>query len=185
METLEKKLTIAIGKNWWVVLLHGVIGVLFGLMLFTMPLVSVLVLVYMFAFTLIFDGAISAYIGVKLKNKTSEWWIVLFGGILGVILGVISIIYPNITAIVLLMMVAIWTITTGITQILVAIKLRKEIESEIFIILSGILSVLVGLFLIARPLSGMISLVWVAGFFAIFYGILLIIASLKLKKFSK
>ncbi|QKF65021.1 HdeD family acid-resistance protein [Campylobacter corcagiensis] len=185
MEVLEKNLALAMSKNWWVVLIHGIVGILFGLMLFTMPLMSILVLVYMFAFMLIFDGGISAYIGVKLKDKTSEWWVVVFGGIIGIILGIISMLYPNITAVALLMMVAIWTIIAGITKILIAIKLRKEINGEIFIILSGVLSVLVGLFLIVRPLSGMVALAWVAGFFATFYGVLLVIASLKLKKYNQ
>lgn len=185
MEVLEKKLALAMSKNWWVVLIHGIVGILFGLMIFTMPLISILVLVYMFAFMLIFDGAINTYIGAKLKNQTDEWWVVLFGGILAILLGVISMLYPNITIVVLLIMVAIWTIIAGITKILIAIKLRKEINGEIFIILSGVLSVLVGIFLIARPLSGMVALAWVAGFFATFYGVLLAIASLKLKKYNQ
>lgn len=182
MENLDKRLTIAMASNWWVVLLHGILGILFGIMLFAMPGFSILVLVYMFAFILIFDGAISGYMGFAIKNKNEQWWVLLAGGILGILLGVITLFYPNITAITLLVMLAIWTIIVGVANVLVAIKLRKEIDGEIFMILSGMLSILVGVLLIARPLAGMVALVWIAGFFAVFYGTLLVLVSFKLKK---
>jgi uncharacterized membrane protein HdeD (DUF308 family) len=91
-------------------------------------------------------------------------------GITGVIVGVVTFFYPGITALSLLYIVAIWAISTGIFQVIAAIELRKEIDGELWMVLGGVASIVFGGLLIAFPGSGLISLVWLVGAWAIVFG---------------
>jgi uncharacterized membrane protein HdeD (DUF308 family) len=103
-------------------------------------------------------------------------------GLLGIGIGIITLAWPQITGIVLLMFIAGWAIASGVLQIVGAIALRKEIEGEWLLIASGILSVVFGALLIMYPGAGALSLAFVIGAFAVAYGILLIGFALRLKK---
>jgi uncharacterized membrane protein HdeD (DUF308 family) len=92
-------------------------------------------------------------------------------GVAGVIVGVATFVWPNITALTLLYIVAIWSIILGLLQIGAAIRLRREIEGELWMAIGGILSVAFGAYLIANPGSGLLSLVWLTGIWAIVFGI--------------
>ena len=85
------------------------------------------------------------------------------------------------TALALGILVAVWAIATGLTEIAAAWRLRKDIPNEIFLIVVGVLSVLVGIYLAIFPVVALISLVYVIGFYAILAGILLIALSFRLR----
>lgn len=183
--SLEKGFLKAIADEWWLILIRGIVGVLFGFTLFFMPGASILVLVILFAALLLVDGVAGVFMGFKARASYDGWWVLLVGGLCGVVAGVLAFIYPSITALILTVLVGLWSLSIGIVQIYAGIKLRKEIENEWLIILSGVLSLLVGLFLVANPIAGAVMLVWVAAFMALFYGIFLILASFKFKKLKE
>ena len=110
-----------------------------------------------------------------------RWWLALVG-ILGILAGVVTLFWPGMTAIVLLIFIAAWAIASGVMQIVGAIRLRKEIDDEWLLIASGVLSVLFGLVLLARPGLGALSMIFVIGAFAIVYGILEVMFSLRLRR---
>ena len=89
---------------------------------------------------------------------------------------------PGLTALVLLIFIAVWAIVLGVIEIVGAIKLRKEIEGEWFLILNGALSVLFGIVLLWRPGTGAIALVWIIGAYAIILGVIYVMFGLKLRK---
>jgi uncharacterized membrane protein HdeD (DUF308 family) len=109
----------------------------------------------------------------------------LLAGLAGVALGVLTFFNPAVTALALLFYIAIWAIATGLLQIVTAIRLRKEIEGELWLALGGAASVAFGLLLIARPGQGAMAVLWLIAAFAIAYGIILVILALKARGFAK
>jgi uncharacterized membrane protein HdeD (DUF308 family) len=171
----------ALARNWWLILLRGVFAIIFGVLTFIWPGLTLLTLVLLYGAFSLFDGAFSIAAAVKGGAPMPRWWLALVG-LLGIGVGIITLAWPQITGIVLLMFIAGWAIASGILQIIGAIALRKEIEGEWLLIASGILSAVFGALLIMYPGAGALSLALVIGAFAVAYGILLIGFALRLKK---
>ena len=108
-------------------------------------------------------------------------WTLLAIGVAGIAAGVVTFMYPGVTALILLYFIAAWHIVRGVFEIVVAIRLRKEIEGEGWLIVAGVLSVLFGLFLYARPGAGALALLWLIGTFALVLGVILIALGFRLK----
>ncbi len=166
----------AMTKNWWVVLLRGVVAILFGCMTYAYPGLSIALLVLIWGAYALIDGVLALMAGVKAKMGS-----LILVGVLGIAAGLIALFWPGITAIALLYVIAFWAIMAGILQITAAVRLRAEIQNEWFWILSGVLTVLLGCVLIARPGAGAISVAWLIATFAILWGILLVALAFKLK----
>lgn len=174
----------ALARNWWLILLRGIAAVLFGLLTFIWPGLTLVTLVLLYgAFSLV-DGIFSLIAAVKGGAPMPRWWLALVG-LLGIGVGVITLLWPQITGAVLLLFIAGWAIASGILQIIGAINLRKEIDGEWLLIASGVLSVLFGILVIMYPGAGALSLALVIGAFAVAYGVLLIGFALRLKKHAE
>jgi uncharacterized membrane protein HdeD (DUF308 family) len=169
-----------LAAHWWVLLLRGLIAILFGIMAFVWPGVTLAALVLLWGAYALVDGIFEVIAGVR-----GKWWGLVFLGILGIAAGVLTFLWPGITAIALLWVIAIWAIVIGIMQISAAIRLRKEVQGEWLWILTGILTVILGVLLIARPGAGALSVLWLIGWFAIAWGILLCILAFKVKKMGE
>ncbi|MCA0892519.1 HdeD family acid-resistance protein [Microbulbifer agarilyticus] len=174
----------AMVDNWWVALVRGLLAILFGVLTFVWPGISLLSLVLLFgAYTLV-DGVIALYGAIKGRGsaeRSSLWWL-LFVGITGIAAGIITFVYPQVTALVLVIFIGAWALVRGIFEIIGAIRLRKEIDHEWLLILAGILSVIVGLFLLIKPGAGALALLWLIGGYAIAFGIILVWLAFRLKK---
>jgi uncharacterized membrane protein HdeD (DUF308 family) len=107
--------------------------------------------------------------------------VLLAEGVLGVLVGLITFFWPSLTAFALLYMIAFWTIFTGILKVVMSVSLRREIESEWLMALSGVLSVLFGLILVGLPGVGLLSLVWLVGIYALVFGIALIALGFRMR----
>jgi uncharacterized membrane protein HdeD (DUF308 family) len=169
-----------LAAHWWVLLLRGLIAILFGIMAFAWPGVTLAALVLLWGAYALVDGIFEVIAGVR-----GKWWGLVLLGILGIAAGVLTFMWPGITAIALLWVIAVWAIVIGIMQISAAIRLRKEVEGEWLWILTGILTVILGVLLIARPGAGALSVLWLIGWFAIAWGILLCILAFKVKKMGE
>jgi uncharacterized membrane protein HdeD (DUF308 family) len=174
----------ALARNWWLILLRGICAVIFGILTFIWPGLTLLTLVLFYGAFSLLDGAFSIGAALKGGAPVPRWWLALIG-VLGIAVGIITLMWPQITGVVLLMFIAGWAIASGVLQIFGAISLRKEIEGEWLLIASGILSVIFGVFLIMFPGAGALSLALVIGAFAVAYGILIIGFSLRLKKHAE
>lgn len=174
----------ALARNWWVILLRGVLAVVFGVLTFVWPDITVVALVALYGAFALVDGTLSLVAAIRGGTPAPRWWLALVG-IFGIAAGVLTVFWPQITALVLLMFIAAWAIAIGVMQIVGAIKLRHEIEGEWLLIASGLLSVLFGVMLIAWPGAGALAMVLVIGSFAILFGILLIGFSLRLKRHAE
>lgn len=161
-------------RNWWALVLRGVVAVVFGLIAFVMPGVTLAVLVLLFGAYAVVDGIFAIIAGMRAAGRHERWWPLALEGVLDIIAGVIAFVVPLATALAVLYLVAFWAVLTGILRIVAALRLRKEIQGEWLLILSGILAIIFGVILVARPAVGLVTLVWLIGAYAIIIGIALI-----------
>ena len=162
-------------------MLRGIAAIVFGIFAFVSPGVTLLSLIFVFGVYAIFDGIFAIVAGLKAPGGGDMWWMLLLVGILGLVAGGIAIAAPGQTVIALVTLIGVWAIISGIFHIIAAIGLRKQITGEWMMILSGLLSVLAGGFLVANPVSGAAAVVWVIGFYAVLYGVALTMLGLKLR----
>jgi uncharacterized membrane protein HdeD (DUF308 family) len=176
-------LTHALARNWWLLLLRGVISIAFGIVALFWPGATLLSLVFLWGAYAVVDGVFSLWAAItgSVGEKTSRWWLALLG-VVSIAAGVIAWVWPAKTALVLLILIAMWAIVTGMMQIWGAIKLRKEIEGEWLLGLSGSLAILLGIVLLLQPAAGALTVVWVLGGFAIVMGFANIGLALRLRK---
>jgi len=170
----------ALARSWWWLVIRGLVAIAFGILAFAMPGVTVLLLIALFAAYTIVTGGV-AVIGALNNRDDRGWWLVLLLGIVSVAAGVIAIFYPGITALVLVIVIGVNAIFSGVLDIAMAIRLRKEIEGEWLLGFAGLLSILFGVFAIALPGAGALALVWLISIYAVATGILFIILGFKLR----
>jgi uncharacterized membrane protein HdeD (DUF308 family) len=170
-----------LATNWWAIVLRGVAAVLFGLCAFAWPGITLAILVTLYGAYALVEGALAVAGAVMGRRAGPFPWGVLLAGLAGVAIGVITFMSPGITAIALVYLIAAWAVLRGVFEIIAAIQLRKEIENEWLLGLSGLLSVVLGLWLFAAPGAGAIAVLWWIGAFAIVFGVVEIILGFRLK----
>jgi uncharacterized membrane protein HdeD (DUF308 family) len=166
----------AFASNWWVLLIRGILAVLFGIMAFALPGLTLVTLVLLYGVYALADGLTALWVG----GRARAWWFVLLG-VLGVIVGICTFFYPGITAVALLYLIAAWAIVRGIFEIITAIQLRKEISNEWMLIIGGIISIIFGVVLVANPAAGALAMVWLIGAYALIFGVMMIVLAFRLR----
>jgi uncharacterized membrane protein HdeD (DUF308 family) len=169
-ETMNELLS----RAWWMLALRGTIAVLFGIVAIVWPGLTLLWLVALFALYALFTGVVSIAGAVKNRTSDREWWLILLLGVTGVCAGVIAIVSPGLTALVLVLVMGANALITGVLDIAVAIRLRKVITGEWMLILAGLVSIAFGLFVFLFPAAGALALVWMISAYAIVTGFLLL-----------
>ena len=172
----------AMAKTWWLVLLRGIAGIVFGVLAFVWPGLTLLTLVILYGAYALVDGVfalIAAFSGGAKPVPT--WWLIVVG-VAGIAAGIVTFVWPGMTAFVLIIFIGAWAIVHGIFEIVGAIRLRKEIDNEWWLILAGVLSVIFGIIVLVAPGAGALGLIWVIGAYSIVFGILLVGLSLRLRK---
>jgi uncharacterized membrane protein HdeD (DUF308 family) len=174
-----------LARNWWLFLLRGIAALTFGVLSLVWPGISLATLILLFGAYALVDGAFAlAAAMVGRGNAEIRWWLVLVG-LVGIGIGIVTFLWPSLTALTLLYFIAGWVIVTGVLQIAGAIELRNVIENEWWLILDGALSVLFGIFLFIMPGAGALALIWLIALFAIAFGLLMIGFAFKVKKFNE
>jgi uncharacterized membrane protein HdeD (DUF308 family) len=170
-----------LARKWWVLLINGIGAILFGLMAFAWPGITLLTLVILYGIYCIVDG-VTALMEASARDKEGKGWgRMLFVGIVSIAVGIGAFIWPGITTAALLVIIAIWAIVRGVLEIIAAIELRKVIHNEWLLIVAGVMSILFGAALLARPAAGALAMVWLIGAFAIAHGLLRIALAFKLR----
>jgi uncharacterized membrane protein HdeD (DUF308 family) len=184
---LDLPLLRSLAENWWLLLLRGIVAIAFGILAFAWPGITLLTLIFFWGAYAVADGIFALWSAISGKGggeMGSRWWLVLVG-ICGVVAGLLAFVMPGVTALVLLLFIAAWAIVTGVLQVWGAIRLRKEIEGEWLLILSGLLSIAFGLILVVQPGAGALAVIWLIGTFAILEGCLLVALAFRLKKHKR
>jgi uncharacterized membrane protein HdeD (DUF308 family) len=170
-----------LSRYWWMTLLRGLFWILFGIVLLVLPGISLLSLTLALGAVMFADGILNvanAFSGRKLHD---DWWVLLLVGLTGIGVGALTFYSPQVTALALVFYVAIWAIATGLLEIVAAIRLRKQIEREIWLGLAGIASVVFGALLVARPAAGALTLLWLIAAYAIAFGVVLLLLAFKVR----
>lgn len=173
-------LLAALAANWWLVLLRGLAALAFGVMAFAWPLASIFALVVLYGCYALVDGVIALAAAIRGGAVAPRWWLAL-SGLLGIAAGGIALVMPGTAALALLLLIGAWSIVRGILEIAGAISLRKQIDNEWFLALSGCASVLFGVLLLAWPASGALAMIWLIGAYALLFGALLVWLAFRLR----
>jgi uncharacterized membrane protein HdeD (DUF308 family) len=131
------------------------------------------------------DGIFAVVAAINAAGKETRWWALLIEGILGIAVGVLTFIWPGLTALVLLYLIAFWAITTGVFEIIAAFKLHKDITSEWLLALGGLVSILFGALLLFYPRAGALAVVYWIGAYAIFFGVLILALAFRLRSWER
>lgn len=166
----------SLAAQWSTLAIRGAAAVVFGLLAFAWPAITLKALVLLWGVYALLDGGI-AFIG-GLRTRV---WSLLLIGVLGILAGIVTFRYPGLTALILLYVIAAWAIATGLVAIYIAISLRRELTNEWVLALAGVLSVVFGILLIVKPGAGALSVVFIIASYAILFGVLLLTLAFKLK----
>ncbi len=180
-------MTTTLARNWWAIALRGVLAILFGVAAFVWPGITLSVLVLLFGAYAFVDGLFALLAALRQHGDmgSERWWMLLLEGLAGIAAGVLTFIWPGITAVVLLYLIAAWAVITGVLEIIAAIRLRREINNEWLMALAGIASVIFGVLLFLQPGAGALAIVWLIGAYAIVFGILLLFLAFRLRSHGR
>jgi uncharacterized membrane protein HdeD (DUF308 family) len=167
---------------WWLVLIRGILAILFGLFALFAPGTALLALVFVFGAYAIIDGITAIVAGIRHRKDESHWGWQVFQGVVSVIAGIIAFVWPGVTVLAILFVIAFWSIISGVAQIVESFTMRKRgLTSWGWTLAAGIVSVLFGIVLLAWPGAGLITLLWLVGVFALVFGVIFVVWALRLR----
>lgn len=172
-----------LSRNWWLIFVRGLCGILFGLVALAWPGVTLLVLVTMYGIYAAMDGGLAIAAAIRGGTIVPRWWLAMIG-VISLLAAVVTFTWPNLTILILTTVIGVWGIARGLFEIVGAIQLRKVIVGEWVLILHGLMSIVFGFFLVLRPGEGAIALIWVIALYAITVGLLLVVLSFRLKRLT-
>jgi uncharacterized membrane protein HdeD (DUF308 family) len=171
----------AFGKNWWALVIQGILAILFGIGALLLPGLTLATLVAIFGATAMLDGAIALVAAFTAAGPdTPRWWFIS-RGLIGILAGVAAFAWPGLTALLLIFVVAARFLLNGLIEIVAAVAMRKEPEHEWLLVVSAVLSIIAGIWFFAAPGDGAIALAWLIGLFAIMIGATLVGLGLRLR----
>jgi uncharacterized membrane protein HdeD (DUF308 family) len=171
--------------RWWVLMLRGLCAIVLGIMAIVWPGITLLTLVLVFAAFTLIDGAAAVVLGFKGEEDGTVWWTLVVMGVLAIAAGIITFFYPQITIAVLLAIIAASAIVRGVFELIAAIRLRKEIDDEWILAISGIASIIFGGLILYRPDVGLVAIVLLIGAYMLAIGVLAVALSLRLRKLQQ
>jgi uncharacterized membrane protein HdeD (DUF308 family) len=174
-----------LSRYWWVLVLRGVMAILLGVFAFVWPQQTIAALVLTFGVVALVDGIVASGVAIAGRQLTPDWWILLLQGLLGIVVGVMTLFNPAITAVALLVYIAAWAIGLGVLQIVAAVRLRHEITGEWWLALGGISGVAFGTLLLLRPAQGALAVLWLIGIYALVWGATMMISGFDVHRLHK
>ena len=169
--------------HWWAFALRGVAAVIFGILAFVWPGVTLAVLVLFWGAYALVDGILTLL--AAFRTGQDHRWALVIEGVVGIGAGIVTFLWPGLTALVLVYIIAVWALITGVLEVIAAIRLRHVIENEWWLVLSGILSLIFGIALVIAPGAGALALIWLIAAYAIIFGVLLLGLALRLRGVSQ
>lgn len=174
-----------LARNWGWVMLRGVAALIFGLLTLFNPRISLVALVILFGAYAIVDGVATIISAIANRQGERHWAALLLEGLVSLAIGIVTFLWPGITALALLFLIAAWAVITGVTEIVTAIRLRSAIRNEWLMILAGALSVVFGILLFLAPGPGALAVALWIGAYAVIFGILLIVLAFRLRNWLR
>jgi uncharacterized membrane protein HdeD (DUF308 family) len=171
----------ALKRHWWVPVVRGIAAIVFGIIAFLYPGLTIATLVLFFGAWVLIDGIFRIVSAIGHHASDPDWGWQLVIGILGIIVGLLTFHAPQITALALVIYIAAWALMIGASEIAIAVKLRREIKGEWFLILMGLASLVFAGLLLWNPIAGAAALVWLIAWYAVVVGVLGIVFGFRLR----
>ncbi|RNL85867.1 HdeD family acid-resistance protein [Halostreptopolyspora alba] len=167
-------------RDWWVLTVRGAVAIVFGILAVLWPGITLLALAVAFGVYALADGVLAAVSSIR--AGTVNRLPLALEAFFGLVLGAAAIIWPEATVLVLVILIGAWAFVTGIFEIVVALRLREELEGEWLLILAGVLSVLFGLLVWFWPATAAVAVALIIGVYALVFGAVLVVLSLRLRR---
>lgn len=174
-----------LARNWWMLALRGLAALVFGLLTLFYPGITLAVLLLLFGAYALVYGLFTIVAALANRRGQPYWLGLLVGGVVSVLIGVLTFMRPGVTGLALLYLIAAWAIVIGVSEIVAGIRLRKVITGEWLLVLSGVLSVVFGLALLVFPGAGALAVTLWIGAYATVLGILLIALAFRLRGWQR
>jgi uncharacterized membrane protein HdeD (DUF308 family) len=172
-------------NSWWSLVLRGVIAILAGLLTFVLPEITVAALVILFGAYALLDGILNIAGAWRAAERHERWIPLLLEGFVGIAAAVVTAVWPLITALSLVLIIAAWALVTGALEIAAAVRLRKYIKGEWLLALSGVASIIFGALLVTFPAAGALAIALWVGVYLVFFGVLLVWLGMRLRGHAK
>jgi len=170
-----------LARNWWALLIRGIAAVIFGILAFLWPGITLYVIGILFGAYAFVDGVFAIVAAVRAAQAHERWWPFVLEGIVGLVIAAITFYDVRITLFALYITIAVWAFITGILEIAAAVQLRKAIANEWLLILAGICSILFSVLMFWRPFAAALAIVWIIAAYAVVFGIMMIALSFRLR----
>jgi uncharacterized membrane protein HdeD (DUF308 family) len=170
-----------LAQNWWLFTLRGVLGIIFGLIALIFPGATILSLVIFFSAYMLVDGVFGVISAVRaIRRKEDRWGLLIFEGLLNIAVGIAAFLWPGLTVVAFVWLIAAWAIVSGGLMTAAGFRLNMD-HGRWWMVLGGLLSLAYGVLLIITPLIGAIVLTWWLGAYALVFGVALVVFSFKLR----
>lgn len=169
-----------LADNWWAVALRGVAAILFGIAAFAMPVVTMLSLVFVFAAFSIVDGVLGIVMSVRGARKGERWIWLLLSGIFGIAAGVVAALWPGLTVLAFVVLMAAWALISGTLMLISAFRLKID-HGRVWLVIGGIASIALGVLLVISPFIGALVLTFWTGAHALVLGGTLLVLAYRLR----
>ncbi len=181
MSATAKPMTMFDAKHWWEILVRGIIALIFGILVLAWPGLALEIFVIFFGAFIFVDGIFTLVAAINYKaGAGSRTWLYI-RGIAGIIAGLFVFFLPVIAAVALVILIAAWALVTGVMELVFAFTANRDTAIKWMFAISGILSLILGFLMLAKPLIGALVIAWVIGAYAVLAGILLIILAFRLR----
>ena len=168
-------------RHWWVPVIRGIAAIVFGVIAFVYPGLTIATLVLFFGAWVLIDGIFRIVGAIGHRASDPDWGWQLVIGILGIVVGLLTFHAPQITALALVIYIAAWALMIGASEIAIAVKMRREIKGEWFLILMGLASIAFAVLLLWNPIAGAAAVIWLIAWYAVVIGILAIFFGFRLR----
>ena len=180
----DSAVLIGFYEKWWMTALRGAVALVFGLTVFFWLDPGAAVLAVAFGVFALVDGLVLGAVAVVGRDALGQWWVVLAEGVVGMAVGVVALAWPGLGGLGLLSLLAAWAVVTGVFEIEAGVRLRRLATGETSLLLAGVLSVAVGIILVAVPKDDPVEIAWAIGLFGMGYGALLVLVAERMRRLA-
>lgn len=169
-------------RSWWMPALRGLIALSFGVVALMVPAASWFFLLILFAAYALLGGILSVVGAIRHRKVDEDWWLPLLLGVVGIAAGVVAVLIPGLTLLVLVLLIGANAMVGGVLDIAIAVRLRKKLRREWLLLLNGVLSIAFGFLVFLMPGVGAVAVAFMIGIYAIISGVLLLALAWRLRQ---
>jgi uncharacterized membrane protein HdeD (DUF308 family) len=173
-------MSAALAQNWWLIALRGVLAIIIGVIAFAAPVATMLSLVLLFSAYMLVDGVLAIVAALRAARQHERWALLVLEGIVSIAVAATAVLWPGITIVAYVLLVAAWAIVTGALMLGAAFRLNLD-HGRWWLVLGGIASLIYGALLIIAPLIGALVLTWWFGAYALVFGVFMLVLAFRLR----